>query len=176
MARATISSSQSCAEEREAMDHADRPGHRDLGITLIALFKFVKAVLLFAIALGAVGLVRGGIPHTAEVLLSVFSSGTERRVTQAVVSRITNMRPTRVAALGVGAFLYGALFLVEGTGLWLQRPWAEYLTVVATASFIPFEIYELARRVTATRVVALVLNIAIVIYLIVRLRRRSREK
>jgi uncharacterized membrane protein (DUF2068 family) len=82
------------------------------------------------------------------------------------------MTPRRVAELGLGAFLYGALFLVEGIGLWLQRHWAEYLTVVATASFIPFEAFELVRRVTATRVVALVVNIAIVLYLVVRLRRR----
>jgi uncharacterized membrane protein (DUF2068 family) len=82
------------------------------------------------------------------------------------------MGPTRIAALGVGAFLYAALFLVEGTGLWRQRRWAEYLTVVATASFIPFEIYEVVRRITITRMVALVLNIAILVYLIVRLRRR----
>jgi len=154
------------------MDQADRSGHRDLGITLIAVFKFVKALLLFAIALGAVGLVRGGLPRASDRLLSMLSSGTERRVTEAVLSRITNMGPTRIAALGVGAFLYATLFLVEGIGLWLQRRWAEYLTVVATASFIPFEIYEVARRVTATRIVALVVNLAILVYLIVRLRRR----
>jgi len=154
------------------MDQADRSGHRDLGITLIAVFKFVKALLLFTIALGALGLVRGGVPHASERLLSMLSSGTERRVTQAALSRITSMGPTRIAALGVGAFLYAALFLVEGTGLWLQRRWAEYLTVVATASFIPFEIYEVARRVTATRIVALVVNLATLVYLIVRLRRR----
>jgi uncharacterized membrane protein (DUF2068 family) len=154
------------------MDQADRSGHRDLGITLIAVFKFVKALLLVTIALGAVGLVRGGVPHASERLLSMFSSGTERRVTQAVLSRITNLGPTRIAALGVGAFLYAALFFVEGIGLWLQRRWAEYLTVVATASFIPFEIYEIVRRVSATRIVALVVNIAVLVYLIVRLRRR----
>jgi len=154
------------------MDRADRSGHRDLGITLIAVFKFVKALLLFTIALGALGLVRGGVPDASERLLSILSSGTERRVTQAALSRITSMGPTRIAALGVGAFLYAALFLVEGIGLWLQRRWAEYLTVVATASFIPFEIYEVARRVTATRIVALVVNLATLVYLIVRLRRR----
>jgi len=112
------------------------------------------------------------VPHASERLLSMLSSGTERRVTQAALSRITSMGPTRIAALGVGAFLYATLFLVEGIGLWLQRRWAEYLTVVATASFIPFEIYEVVRRVTATRIVALVVNIAILVYLIVRLRRR----
>jgi uncharacterized membrane protein (DUF2068 family) len=154
------------------MDQADRNGQRDVGITLIAVFKFVKAFLLFTIALGAIGVVRGGLPHASDRLLSMLSSGTERRVTEALLSRITSMGSTRIAALGVGAFLYAALFLVEGTGLWLQRRWAEYLTVAATASFIPFEIYELVHRITITRVMALVLNIAVLVYLIVRVRRR----
>jgi hypothetical protein len=65
--------------QREALDDADKSGRRDLGITLIAVFKFVKALLLFSVALGAVGLVRGGVPHASEQLLSMFSSGTERR-------------------------------------------------------------------------------------------------
>ena len=65
----------------------------------------------------------------------------------------------------VGLFAYAALFTVEGFGLWFQKRWGEWLTVVATTSFIPFEIYELIRRATAMRAALLVTNIAIVIYL-----------
>jgi uncharacterized membrane protein (DUF2068 family) len=149
--------------------------HRDLGITVIALFKFLKAVLLLAVAFGAVGLLRGGVPQASERLLSIFSSGAERHAAQAVVSRIMPMSPKRIGELGIVAFLYALVFLVEGTGLWLQRRWAEYLTVVVTASLIPFEIYELTQGVTVARAVSLVVNVAVVIYLIVRLRRRSKN-
>ncbi len=149
-------------------------GHRDLGITLIALFKFLKAVLLLAVACGAVGLMRGGVPHASERLLSIFSSGAERHGAQVVVSRITTMSPKRIGELGIVAFLYAVVFLVEGTGLWLQRRWAEYLTVVVTASLIPFEIHELMQGATVARTVTLVVNVAVVVYLVVRLWRRSR--
>lgn len=101
-------------------------GHRDLGITLIALFKFVKAVLLVAAAFGAVGLLRGGVPQISDRILALFSSGAERHVAQAFVSRITRMSPKRIGELGIGAFLYAVVFVVEGVGLWLQRRWAEY--------------------------------------------------
>ena len=147
-------------------------GHRDLGITLIALFKFLKAILLLAVAFGAVGLVRGGVPKASERILSIFSSGAERNAALAVVSRITPMSPKRIGELGIVAFLYAVVFVVEGTGLWLQRRWAEYLTVVVTASLIPFEIHELIQGVTVARVLTLVVNVAVVVYLIVRLRRR----
>lgn len=61
---------------------------------------------------------------------------------------------------------YAAVELLEGVGLWLLKRWGEYFAVVATASFIPFEVYELAHRFTALKVVALVLNVAVVVYII----------
>ena len=68
----------------------------------------------------------------------------------------------------VAAFLifYGALQLVEGTGLWLLKRWGEYFAVVATSLFLPLEIYELTEKITALRLVAFVLNVAAVIYLL----------
>jgi uncharacterized membrane protein (DUF2068 family) len=157
------------------MNEPRNAGHRDLGITLIALFKFLKAVLLLAVAFGAVGLVRAGVPQASNRLLSLFSSGAERQAAQAVVARITPMSTKRIDELGIVAFLYALVFLVEGTGLWLQRRWAEYLTIVVTASLIPFEIYELRRGVTAPRIVTLVVNVAVVVYLVVRVRVRSQK-
>ena len=41
-----------------------------------------------------------------------------------------------------------------------------------TSSLIPIEIYELLHRVTAMKIAVLAINIAVVIYLIVRVRRR----
>ncbi len=54
----------------------------------------------------------------------------------------------------------------EAVGLWHEKRWAEYLTVVATAGFLPFEILELVDRVTVLRVGALVINLAVLVYLL----------
>jgi uncharacterized membrane protein (DUF2068 family) len=67
---------------------------------------------------------------------------------------------------------YGALELVEGTGLWLDQLWAEYLTVIATSLLIPFEVYELATRPTIWKAGGIFVNILIVLYLARSLRRR----
>jgi uncharacterized membrane protein (DUF2068 family) len=61
---------------------------------------------------------------------------------------------------------YALLEAVEAVGLWRQRRWAEYLTLVATAALLPLEIYELFKGVTALKVIALVVNVAIVVYLL----------
>jgi uncharacterized membrane protein (DUF2068 family) len=72
---------------------------------------------------------------------------------------------------------YTAVALVEGIGLWMRRSWAEWLTVLFTASLIPFELWELIKRAPGHRlpiVATLFLNIIIVAYL-VRFIRRQRQ-
>ena len=68
--------------------------------------------------------------------------------------------------VGTAIAAYALLEGVEAIGLWLGRRWAEYLTLVATVVFVPYEIYELTKSVTALKVVALVINLAIVAYLL----------
>lgn len=68
-----------------------------------------------------------------------------------------------VAAAAAG---YALLEGVEAIGLWLQKRWAEYLTFVAVLVFLPYEIYELAKTVSPLKVVALVVNLAIAVYLL----------
>src|SRR5262249_46382701 len=63
------------------------------------------------------------------------------------------------------ACAYAALYVTEGIGLWLGERWAEYLTLVATASLIPFELWELSRGPGAAKFAALAINVAIVAYL-----------
>ena len=68
--------------------------------------------------------------------------------------------------VGAAIAAYAALEGVEAVGLWLGRRWAEYLTFVATVVFVPYEIHELTKSVTALKVLALVINLAIVAYLL----------
>lgn len=89
-----------------------------------------------------------------------------------VLRRISHIGPSRVGVYGAIAIGYGALEGVEAYGLWRRRRWAEWLTVVVTSLlFIP-EVWELAKRPSVFKVAALVVNVAIVAYLIKRLRGR----
>jgi uncharacterized membrane protein (DUF2068 family) len=69
--------------------------------------------------------------------------------------------------VAAGLLAYGLLEGVEGVGLWLAKRWAEYLTVVATAAFLPYEIFELSKSVTVTKLVAFAINVLAVVYLVV---------
>jgi uncharacterized membrane protein (DUF2068 family) len=92
-----------------------------------------------------------------------------------LLAAVLDANPHTLRAIEVGTFVYAAVFLVEGVGLLLRRRWAEYLTVIATASLLPLEVYELVERVRTTRALIVVANLAIVLYLIARLRGERRE-
>jgi uncharacterized membrane protein (DUF2068 family) len=67
--------------------------------------------------------------------------------------------------LAVTAFGYAVLMGSEGIALYLRKPWARWFTIVATASLLPVEIYEIFREPHAVRVIVLIVNVAIVVYL-----------
>lgn len=148
----------------------------DRGLRLIALFKFAKAVLLIAVGLGALQLLNPDTAARAQRWATALATSSDRRLVQHLLARVVGLSPSRLEVLALGAFLYAGLFSTEGTGLWLQRRWAEYLTVVATASFVPIEIFEILQRLDLLRVGALVMNLAVVAYLVYRLRRAWSER
>lgn len=86
--------------------------------------------------------------------------------------------PGRLRLIAMALAAYGALELLEGVGLWLLTRWGEYVAAVATAIFLPLEIYELFERVTVLRLLALAVNVGLLGYLVWRkrlfgLRRRT---
>jgi uncharacterized membrane protein (DUF2068 family) len=143
---------------------------RDPGLVAIAVFKLFKGVTLIALGLGAFRLLNPEVVRRLTNWLLHFSLTTGQRFIDRTIDLLSKLTRGHAAALGLGAILYGLLFTVEGIGLWKGKRWAEYLTVIATSMLIPFEVYELTRRLTIVRVSALVVNVAAVIYLVYRLR------
>jgi uncharacterized membrane protein (DUF2068 family) len=92
------------------------------------------------------------------------------------LASLLSVSPHTLREIGAGTFFYAAVFLTEGVGLLLGRRWAEWVTVFATASFLPLEGYELTERVSPGRLLLVAANVAIVVYLIARLRGERRER
>jgi uncharacterized membrane protein (DUF2068 family) len=82
------------------------------------------------------------------------------------LERLVTLNVPTLRLIGAAAAAYAVLEGAEAIGLWYQQRWAEYLTFVATAAFLPFEIYELTRTVTVLKVLAFVVNVAILVYLL----------
>jgi uncharacterized membrane protein (DUF2068 family) len=156
------------------MNAAARRGDRLVAV--IGGFKIAKAAVLCLLGAGALL----GLPEA--VIQSVLRAShwlgalSGHHAVQAEVGRVVNADPRTRHELGAVAFGYAAVFAVEGVGLLRRRRWAEWLTVVVTGSFIPFEVYELVRHPGAGKIAAVAVNAAIVAYLVWRrltdLRRR----
>jgi uncharacterized membrane protein (DUF2068 family) len=139
-------------------------------VRLIALFKLLKGVLLIALGVAALKLLHADIASLVEGLARMLGVDQNSRFVGRALLAAAALTPNRVRDLIVGSFLYGGLFLTEGIGLWLLKGWAMWFTVIITGSFLPVEIYELARHPSAGKVGVLVINLAVVAYLIRRIR------
>jgi uncharacterized membrane protein (DUF2068 family) len=147
-----------------------------LWLVLIAIFKLVKCTALVMLGLLAFRLVHGDAAETMTGWLKLLAIDPENRFIHPALMKLGGLSPKNLEEVGIGAFIYAAVFLTEGTGLLLGKRWGEYLTIGVTLSFIPFEIYEAFERPTALRLLAIAINAAVVVYLVWRVRReRSRE-
>jgi uncharacterized membrane protein (DUF2068 family) len=135
-------------------------------VRIIGAFKLVKATLLIALGLGGLLSVPQNVAAFARHAIRWMGAFPGHSIVRHAIGRMGALDEATAEKLGVVALAYAAVFLVEGIGLLCKKRWAEWMTVGVTASFVPVEVYELAKHFTAGKVVALMLNVAIVIYLI----------
>jgi uncharacterized membrane protein (DUF2068 family) len=139
------------------------------GVRFIAFFKLFKGLVLFAVGIGAAKLLHKDMAFEVERWSDIFRVDPHNYYIHRFLEKVLSLDARKLRELSVGTFFYAALLLTEGTGLLLGKRWAEYFTVFATSSFIPLEIYELVKRVSTPKLVVLLLNLIIVIYLVIEL-------
>ncbi|HLZ50475.1 MAG TPA: DUF2127 domain-containing protein [Candidatus Acidoferrum sp.] len=143
---------------------------------LIAVFKLLKGVVLLAVGIGALRLLHKDVAAIADHWINAFRGDPHNRYLHWLLAKLPMVDDRKLKELSVGTFVYSAIFLTEGTGLALGKRWAEYFTIVTTASFLPLELYEIFRHATIAKGVALAVNIAVVLYLVRELRRYPKKQ
>lgn len=143
-----------------------RKPKRNGWIRTIALYKCAKTIGLILVAIVAFHL-NGSqdfdhLVHWLEQLSLSDSSGLRWKL----VDKLQSMGPSKFEAIGLVALAYAAIFAAEGIGLWFQKYWAEWFTVIATGSLVPLEVYEAVHAFSAFKLAALLANTAIVVYLV----------
>ncbi len=86
------------------------------------------------------------------------------------LDKIFSLRAGTLREVGIGLLAYALLEGAEAIGLWLAQRWAEYLTFVSTTVLLPLEIYEIVNKGTVLKVIGFLINVAVVVYLLVRKR------
>jgi uncharacterized membrane protein (DUF2068 family) len=156
------------------MTRPPRPRH--VGLRVIGVMKLISGATALLVGLGVFRFLGHDPGPHAERIITHLGLDPHNHILHAAISRITGIDRAHLRALEIGTYFYAALHTVEGFGLILGYHWAEYLVIVATGSLIPFELYEIARKLSLIRVSLFVVNVAIVIYLIVTLRKDRRER
>lgn len=157
------------------MRHDDR-GYGPLA--LIAVTKLLKSLALILLAALALRLVHHDVAETLATWIRSVRADPDNRHLHALVTRVAGVSDHQLEAIAFGTLVYATLFAVEGVGLLMREVWAEYLTVFTTGLLLPLEVYEIFHHRTVAKVVILLANAAILVYLIRRLKngRADRKK
>src|ERR1700735_27801 len=131
----------------------------------IALYKMLKVIILLLAVWGEVRLHDSTLVARILSWLSARPHGLEHDLVTRGIVWFSGLSEERVHEVRLITLTYAAVFSVEGIGLWMQRRWAEWLTVIITASLIPLELWELIDKPSIGACVVIVANMLIVGYL-----------
>lgn len=144
------------------------PGHQhNQWLVLIAFYKLLQALLFIAIGIGALHLLHKDVEDYLYLLADHLRFNPEAHIVHFVLEKASLLNDPLLLRIGAAAFCYAGLAMAEGIGLYLEKPWGEMLTLVITASFLPWEAFEITRRLTWIRVSLLSINILVFCYLLV---------
>jgi uncharacterized membrane protein (DUF2068 family) len=158
-----------------ASETQQRP-KRNKWLVLIASYKTIQALLFALIGLGARHLLHKDVGDELSLLADHLRFNPESRLVNFVLDRASLLNDPILRRIGILAFAYSAVSYVEGIGLYFEKVWAEYLTLIITASFLPWEIIEIFRRQTIFRFSLLAVNLLVFLYLLQFLLIRVRQK
>jgi uncharacterized membrane protein (DUF2068 family) len=148
-----------------------RVGH-ERGLLLVGIFKLSKAIFFTAVGAGALDLVHKNISDITMRVLDALRIDPERHFVGILMEHVGLIQPQTLRRAGILSFMYAAVCVVEGTGLMLERRWAEYFTVTLTSLGLPWETYELIEKFSPYKVGLLLINLAVLIYLVWILKKR----
>ena len=136
------------------------------GLLVIGVFKLSKTMFFLAVGIGALHLIHSNLGELLLRTTQVLHLDPEWHfveVLQDKVDLVTGHQLRDAALLSCG---YALVCLVEGVGLLMQQTWAEYLTLILTTAALPWELFELVRHATPMRGGLLIVNLAVLAYLL----------
>jgi uncharacterized membrane protein (DUF2068 family) len=146
------------------------------GLWLIAAFKILKGVALLFLGIGALRLLHKDVAAEVEAWINYLRVDPDNHYVQQALAKIGLLNDRKLKEFSFSTFFYSGLLLTEGIGLSLRQRWAEYFTIITTASLLPLEMYEIAKRASWPRIGLLLVNIAVVVYLVMDVRRKREQE
>ena len=141
------------------------------GFRVIGFLKLASGCLALVLGLAFVRFLNHNPGESVERWSAHLGLDPNNHFINWIISKLTGIDRSRIRAIQAGTFFYAILHLIEGIGLILEHDWAGYLVVIATGSLVPFEIFEIFQKHSLVRITVLIVNLAIVAYLVIQLRK-----
>ena len=139
---------------------------RHLGLRGIAIFEAAKGALALLLGFTVLTMRHRDIEYVARHILGAMHINPDRHFYHEVLQAAGKVTPHGIWLFVFGVVVYAIIRFAEAAGLWLEREWAEWFALISGSIYLPWEIYELARRQTWVRWTILAINILIVLYLL----------
>jgi uncharacterized membrane protein (DUF2068 family) len=145
-------------------------------LRLFAIERFVRALIFGALAIAIWRFknsrlsIEEAYDHelpAVRTLLRELGFNVNHSKLLGLIQHAFTLDPRTLTVLALGAAAYAVIEIIEGTGLWVLKRWGEYFAMIATSVGIPYEIYDLTAKVTWLRLLAFIINVALVVYLVV---------
>jgi uncharacterized membrane protein (DUF2068 family) len=140
--------------------------HHDRWLIIIGVFKILEGTFFVLLGLGVVRLLHRDIGDVLLRLAMSLRIDPESRFVNLLLEQVQLLTPHKMRLISAGIFLKAGLDYLEGIGLALEKTWAEWLTIGLTASFLPWEIFEIVRHFTWVKVGITLLNLLVLLYLV----------
>jgi uncharacterized membrane protein (DUF2068 family) len=136
------------------------------GLHIVALFEGAKGLLVLIVGFGLLSFIHRDIHEAAVRLVKHIHLNPASHYPQIFLDLTERINDTNLWGIAIAATMYFVVRMVEATGLWLRKSWAEWFAVLTGGMYIPVEIFEVARSVTWPRVTVLAVNLGVVSYLL----------
>jgi uncharacterized membrane protein (DUF2068 family) len=150
--------------------------HSRWPLILIGIGKLLKALALIVVSFYILKLIRPEVHEHWKAVLEDWRDDPQNHILFGALEKLLSVSVEHLQLLRVGTLVYAGLYGTEGVGLLFDKPWAEWMTVITTAGFIPWELYEVFHHATTGKVGLLFFNILALVYICIRLRWRSQVK
>jgi len=102
----------------------------------------------------------------AKPLANAFGYNLDNSSIVREIRKLLLIKPSTLHLIAILLAVYAGIELIEAIGLWLLKRWGEYFAAVATGIFLPYEIYEMSKKLSALKIGTFTINVAAVVYLL----------
>jgi uncharacterized membrane protein (DUF2068 family) len=137
----------------------------NFGLKFLALFEAAKGTLVLLVGAGLLAFIHRNVQNEGADIVQFFHLNPAWHYPEIFLKTLSDINSTNLWLLSVSAILYVIIRMAEAYGLWHNRAWAVWFAVASSALFLPIELFELYKRMSIPRLMILLLNIALILYL-----------